>query len=625
MSYTIFSKYQHIIMQGLIAFIIFFYIPGVIVLIRNIFRDTYFWQIKEYRVDRVLSSIRYREEPTQRNKLINILQYGLFASSIIFFIQPVNILLIIPVLTFGSYWMEALNTLQSVVLKRLTHPKKSLRNMLVMGISLFILVLPILIPIRFVVNLYENNQISNQISNQVSTINSEQIKFTDFFIQERVVEGQNADIAEIPLVIAVAMIVSFLVLAADLSTSIVVSFGSIITEPISQIKRRQMIASAKAKVNNHKGFKVVAITGSYGKTTTKEILYELIKDNFKTAKTRENFNSPVGIAQEILLSLKNDTEVFIAEMGAYRKGEIENSCNILHPDISMVTAIAPQHLSLFGSLDNIMEAKYEIVENLKDDGLALFNGNNQFCLEMATKSKKRELIYFTTSEADKSSNVKSGKAVKDMEGAVSGYLTATNIYKTDHSYKFQLTYNKTTLPVTVKVTGQHNISNILAAAGVALELGMDLKSIAAKLQVIDLPQIHLVWREGLGNTIILDDGYNSNIDGFKEAVKILNDKKRESKAHRSIIVTKGLIELKNLKKDLYKDLIKIIEDGVNIVISSDQDLLDLININTKNVKGIYAQEPMEFFHAIETNSSENDLILLEGALPPKLLSEIVVK
>lgn len=613
-------------MEGLIALIFFIYIPGVVVLVRNIFQDTYFWQIKEYRVDRVLSSLRYREEPTQRNKILNILQYGLFAGSIIFFLQPVNILLIIPILAFGSYWIESLNVLQAFTAKKLIRPKKSLRNLLIAIITLVVLLLPVLLPIHLVTSLYHENQITNT----PVTINSKQVNFSDFLLHKNQAGGENAEVVEIPLVIAVAMITCFLILSADLATSLVVSIAAIITEPLAQIKRRRLISQAKKKVSRHTGFKVVAITGSYGKSTTKEILYELIKDNFKTAKTRENYNSPVGLAQEVMVNLENNTEVFIAEMGAYKKGEISRSCDILKPDVSIVTAVAPQHLSLFGSLGNIVKAKYEIIEKLKSDGLAIFNGNNQYCLEMATKSKKRELIYFTIGEDSEENKLlnKTTQSLGDQSGVlagkVSGHLSASNIFKQDHSYKFKLNYNKVSLPVTVKVTGQHNISNILAAIGAALELGMDFKSIAAKLQVISLPQIHLVWRKGINNTQILDDGYNSNIDGFKEAIKTINEKNNGKKV---IVVTKGLIELKDMKKELYKGLVDLIYANTDVIISSDKDLLNMVDgpeKKNKNVMTVFAKEPEEFFNAIVANSSEGDLILLEGALAPKLLNEIIV-
>ncbi|HRP36432.1 MAG TPA: Mur ligase family protein, partial [Candidatus Dojkabacteria bacterium] len=169
----------------------------------------------------------------------------------------------------------------------------------------------------------------------------------------------------------------------------------IATAPLSYISRKRKIMSA-TKIIREKGntMKVVAITGSYGKTTTKELIYEILKDKFNVAKTPLNNNTAVGLAQAVKTYIKDDTEVFVVEMGAYRKGEIKQSTKIVSPDIAVVTALSQQHVSLFGSIEKIYQAKFELIDGLKDNGVAIFNGDDEKCQMMSRETSKEKVFFF---------------------------------------------------------------------------------------------------------------------------------------------------------------------------------------------------------------------------------------
>jgi len=593
-------------MYILIAFTIFFWLPSILILVRNIFHDTYIWQVKEYRVDRIISHLRFREEQSNRNASINVLQYGLLLTSALFFVAPHNAFLVVPFLTFTSYCVEGLNGLQAMISGKIIRPKKSLRNLLILGFSFLVLVLPIFLPINFIRNLYAQETITE--TSQV--LDSEPVQLQDFLIQTKESEAKISE--SIPLLVVLLMASSFLIIAADFASPGVVSVFAIITEPLAQIKRRKMIMQAKTRTRKHKGFKVVAITGSYGKTTTKEILYELIKENFKTEKTRKNYNSPVGVAQEILRHLKPDTEVFIAEMGAYKKGEIANSTGILKPDISIVTGVGPQHMSLFGNIQNIVKAKFEIIEGLKKDGLAILNGDNQYCLQMAGNTDKRKVLFYI---------IDNDNAANESSKTPKGFIYAIGLEETKSAISFTLKYNKESYPIKIKTNSQHNVANLLAAIAGAIELGMDIKSIVARLKFIELPEVHLKWAQGINNTKILNDSYNSNPEGFKVALDLASKQDNG----RKILITKGIIELGTQKKAVYIELAKKIGKAMNLVISSDKQLLDAVQIHTKDVNFKYAKNPEDFYNLILDNAHEGDLLLLEGRLSPKLLDQIIVK
>ncbi|MCZ2846006.1 MAG: Mur ligase family protein, partial [Candidatus Bathyarchaeota archaeon] len=114
---------------------------------------------------------------------------------------------------------------------------------------------------------------------------------------------------------------------------------------------------------------------------------------YKTLKTPANQNSEIGIAKTVLEDLKEEHEIFICEMGAYKKGEIEAICKIVHPKIGILTGISGQHISLFKNLKNIINTKYELIAALPDNGLAIFNATNEECRRLAQRTSIKKYIY----------------------------------------------------------------------------------------------------------------------------------------------------------------------------------------------------------------------------------------
>lgn len=599
-------------MYTLIALIIFFWAPILLTVARNVLHDTYTWQIKEYRVDRMVSFLKYKEGETYRNKIINIVQIGLLVSTLIFFFSYINILLIVPALVFGSYVIEALNRIQDIVSKKLRVPKKSIRNLLIVSLSFLVLSLPLLLPINFVRNIYQETEGENT---QTVDFEIEPVSIEDFLVQKDVQTDQGV----IPLAVLILMISSLFGITVDIASPLIVSLFALITEPLAQYKRSKTIKEAKNKVSRHNNLKVIAITGSFGKTTTKEILYEILRNKFKVAKTDKNFNSTVGIAESIVKNLEQDTEIFIVEMGAYRKGEIRKSTQLIQPDISIVTAIGPQHISLFGNIQKLVEAKYEIIEGLDQDGLAILNGNNQYCLQMAGKTEHRKILYYTIDEETEMMQTVEPVKGKDFPQIHDGILYALNIEELDMGYKFDLKYREKTYPVEIKLTGRHNISNVLAAIGASLEIGMNIEDVVSIIQTTTLPQVHLNWYKGINNSHILDDGYNTNPEGFKNAIDELN-----KKTGKKLLITRGILELGEEQQKAYREVAEKMDGIIDIIISSDKKLIDAVELNTGNIQTFYAPTDVEFLKIVEANTHEGDVILLEGALPPSLLNKIIL-
>src|SRR3989344_5170861 len=148
--------------------------------------------------------------------------------------------------------------------------------------------------------------------------------------------------------------------------------GVLLSEIPVQIYRKIIIYQARQMVKNSKTV-FIGITGSYGKTSTKEFLAEILSQKYITDKTEKNYNSDIGVSLSILKNLKPDSQYFIAELGAYKKGEIKKICDIIQPKYGILTGIGNQHLHLFGSQKNLLAAKAELLESLPPEGIAFIN------------------------------------------------------------------------------------------------------------------------------------------------------------------------------------------------------------------------------------------------------------
>lgn len=170
--------------------------------------------------------------------------------------------------------------------------------------------------------------------------------------------------------------------------------GVILTMPISLLGKMILMTLARKRILQVKP-KIIAITGSYGKTSSKELLSQLLEDNFKIVKTLKNENSEISIAKRILSAIKPGVEIFIMEVGAYKQGEIARVCHMAPPDIAWVTAIGNQHLDLFGGQVKLKQAKFEIIKGLVPGGTGVFNSaaGEEDLIAWARDLKIKSLVY----------------------------------------------------------------------------------------------------------------------------------------------------------------------------------------------------------------------------------------
>ncbi|OGY09298.1 MAG: hypothetical protein A2782_00190 [Candidatus Blackburnbacteria bacterium RIFCSPHIGHO2_01_FULL_43_15b] len=381
--------------------------------------------------------------------------------------------------------------------------------------------------------------------------------------------------------------------------------GILWTSPLVERSRRKTIICARsmlAKVHPV----VVAVTGSYGKSTTKEFAAHILGTSFVVAKTVGSQNTDFGVARAAA-NLKNGTEIFVAEVGAYKRGEIKRVASFLKPKVAIVTGIEPQHLSLFGSLENILKAKYELVEHLAEDGFAIFNFGNEYCREMAGWAKKE------------GKKVYSYKVIKGKDEEKHD-LTARVLRASSNNVTFEITMGKSTHELSAPIHGVHFVENLAGAILAARKLGVSWDKIKLACSTIASLDKTMTVVKSKGRAIIIDDSYNATPNGFRAALIYL----ALFEDMRKIVVTSGVPELGNITKFVHANLGEQMSEIADKIILTNKDY-------EKNLRrGLGAKKSLltvstnvdELYRRVKYYLEQDAVILFEGRMPAKIVQLI---
>ncbi|MCB9451342.1 MAG: UDP-N-acetylmuramoyl-tripeptide--D-alanyl-D-alanine ligase [Anaerolineaceae bacterium] len=316
--------------------------------------------------------------------------------------------------------------------------------------------------------------------------------------------------------------------------------GNLLMTPVEALFRRRFVAQARGILERVHPT-VIGITGSYGKTTTKTYLAEILNGRYRTYPTPKSYNTIMGVCLAINQDLADNYSVdyFIAEMGAYVPGEIAGICDLTHPTISIVVEVGPQHLERFGSLENTAKAKYEIIKALPPDGVGVFNWDNPYVRQMAERGypETRLTVSKTVDPAAVPEN--------------SPRFIASDIQETLDGLRFTVTDHETgqSEPFSTALLGQHNITNILLATAVAVHEGMSLKEVAFRVRGLQPPEHRLVRQVTAQGITLINDAYSANPVGAAQALRVLGMHTGGAR----LLITPGMIELGDLmEQENYK-------------------------------------------------------------------------
>ncbi len=308
-------------------------------------------------------------------------------------------------------------------------------------------------------------------------------------------------------------------------TPLLVPLSNLINKPVEKAVQNWYINDAKRILSECPTLHKVGITGSYGKTSMKFYLDELLNSQYNTLKTPESFNTPMGVTITIRRDLKPTHEYFICEMGARRVHEIKELCGIADPHDGIITSVGPQHLETFGSIGNVLNTKFELADHVKAKGGKIYlNGDNELIRKKAPEYPNAVLYGLN-------------------EG---NHYRATDISVSDRGTEFTVTApDGETQRFSMKLLGEHNVQNVLGAIAYAHGTGISLDKLTLPVKRIAAVPHRLQLLDKGGNMTFIDDAYNSNPSGCRAALNVLGlfDACR-------ILVTPGMVELGAKQEEL---------------------------------------------------------------------------
>lgn len=272
---------------------------------------------------------------------------------------------------------------------------------------------------------------------------------------------------------------------------------------------------------------VIGVTGSVGKTSTKDIIASVLAQKYKTLKTEGNYNNHLGVPLT-LLRLKNH-EAAVVEMGMNHLGEISKLTNIARPTMSVITNVGTSHIGELGSRENILKAKLEILEGMKEEAPIAINNDNDMLHNwyMVNQNKRKIMTFGIENESD---------------------IMAKNIVATDEGSKFTVNIDGNDYEVEINVGGKHFIINSLCAICVGLQNNIEMEKIIEGIKEFKLTKRRMEIKDGINNSKVINDSYNASYDSMKAAIEYLG----EIKANKRIAVLGDMLELGNFEKELHE-------------------------------------------------------------------------
>ncbi len=335
-------------------------------------------------------------------------------------------------------------------------------------------------------------------------------------------------------------------LAISLSLSIVAYFswfflflGKLFWLPFDAISRAITIRKRAKKIGSNPNMIKIAVTGSFGKTTVKEYLKKMLERDFKVLATPLSYNTPLGVCKAAK-ELTEDVEVFIVEMGARKRGDIKKLCEIVKPDVGIITGICSQHLETFGSVEEVKATKNELIEALPLDGYAVFSADSEGSVQLYEKCP----------------------IAKSLVGRNGKEIRTLNEREDRRGLRFDLALNGEIFRINADAFGEGVMTNVCLAAAVALKVGVSARKIALVARGLKNPPHRLnVTRNAFGATII-DDGYNANEQSVKAAAKVLSHF-----GGMKFVVTPGIVEGGEFGKELNREVGRVLALAADEIIA----------------------------------------------------------
>lgn len=387
-------------------------------------------------------------------------------------------------------------------------------------------------------------------------------------------------------------------LITDLGAPLWVAIGAGVMHPVEMIIQEGFKREARRRLEERPDLTVVGITGSYGKTSTKFIVAELLRQKYNVYATPSSYNTPMGLCLAVNEHLDPQHQVLVLEYGIRYSGDMDELCEIVEPNASVVTTIGVAHFETMGSVDAIAAEKQKLVERTRSDGPVVLNADDEHVDAMAAEADGPvwRISAMGRSDAD---------------------ITAHNVHYDTEGTSFVVRDDTgTEATFRTSLLGEHNVTNVLLAVAVGRSMGMRLRQMAHAVERVE-PIEHRLELQTQGGITIIDDAFNSNPIGARNAVEILE----QMEGGRRVIVTPGMVELGDRQWEENKTF------GTHIA-EHDIDLAVLVGdeqtapIRDGLDEGQYPEDRVKVFSSffdaqafLEKYLEPGDVVLYENDLP----------
>ncbi|MBO7177623.1 MAG: UDP-N-acetylmuramoyl-tripeptide--D-alanyl-D-alanine ligase, partial [Clostridia bacterium] len=313
-------------------------------------------------------------------------------------------------------------------------------------------------------------------------------------------------------------------------------------------KRNYAYAMRNSKVVRDGAFIKIVVTGSFGKTSCKNILLRLLEEKYSVFTPGGNLNTPMGISKYISelpagFSESEKPVIFLAEAGARRRGDVSDICRLIGVNYGIITGVCDQHLDTFRTTENVKKAKQELAEMVGEKGVMVFNGDNAYTLQMSKEYAGKSIVV----------------------GEKNGSVRVRNLRSTIAGTSFELVTESGVMALKTSLLGRHNAINVALAVALAMELGVDEESIKRVVSSLK-PTPHRLELIYANNLTILDDGYNANERGVLEGLGVV-----ESYGGRKVVYAQGVVECGLKRRKINVGIGKKVGAVADVVILSGEN------------------------------------------------------
>jgi UDP-N-acetylmuramoyl-tripeptide--D-alanyl-D-alanine ligase len=371
--------------------------------------------------------------------------------------------------------------------------------------------------------------------------------------------------------------------------------------------------------------KIIGITGSVGKTSAKEAIYAVLSGHFRTKRSEKNYNNEIGLPVTIIGGESGGSSIFgwllvflrwlwiiilpykypevlILEMGADQLGDIKYLSSFIKCEVAVITDISESHLEYFESIEKLSEEKWLLVDNLKEDGLAVINIDSKQIERNKNEDKNKKIRFLTFGFSD--------------EAEVRAAEVFYNCSEQENvGLSFKLNYKGTAIPVRLnKILARHNIYAALAGIAVGIEFKLNLVEIAKALENFSLPCGRMNFLPGIKNTFIIDDTYNASPVSVKAALEVMGN----IKSNRKIAVLGDMLELGNITETKHREIAeKFLEIKGDIFFAVGERMQlaakELIKRNFNRNNLYIFSSPFESGRKLQEIIKSGDLVLIKGS------------